>query len=411
LANRTGHFQDLKVPLTWTVGLALVVAAVIAIAILLSDRRETMQVQAYGAARAVTDMVDQPVGQVVAAPSRWGSQGLGFISDYLFAASENRRLHKEVQELKQWRDVSIALADTNARYKALLGFRTEPPIPMVAARVVLDARGPFSNARLADAGREAGVQVGNPVMSDRGLIGRVVGVTRGASRVLMLTDVASRTPVLIDRTDARAILSGDGGQAPKLDYLRGQEPVRQGDRVLTSGDGGMFPRGLPIGVAVKGLDGTWRVRLDANEASIDYVRILMFKDFSQLVDLKALATPQLPPTGPLTSTQTVTTTANAASAPPAPPAKAPPAKAAPAKAVPAAPTAAPAAAATPPPGPAVGSAAVAKPPPAAHAAAVPPRPASPPQPAEPRAQPRPARSADAPASIPPVPAQGAPADQ
>ena len=316
------HFQDLKVPLTWTVGLALVVAAVIAVAVLLSDRRETMQAGAYGAARAVTDMVGQPASQVVAAPGRWTGQSLVFLRSYFFAAEENRLLRSEVKELQQWRDAAVALADTNARYKALLGFRTDPPIPMVAARVVLDARGPFSNSRLADAGREAGVQVGNPVMSDRGLIGRVVGVTRGASRVLMLTDVASRTPVLIDRTDARAILAGDGSQTPRLDYLRGQAPVKVGDRVLTSGDGGIFPRGLPIGTAVKGLDGVWRVRLDASAASIDYVRVLMFKDFSQLVDLKALAAPHPPPSPPVL---TPPTTATPSAPAPAPAAAGPPA--------------------------------------------------------------------------------------
>ncbi|MCH1932738.1 rod shape-determining protein MreC, partial [Shewanella sp. A25] len=86
--------------------------------------------------------------------------------------------------------------------------RTDPTIPMVAARIVTDSRGPFANSRLANAGREKGVKPGNPVMSENGLVGRVIGVTDGVSRVLLLTDVASRTPVLIDRTNARAILTG-----------------------------------------------------------------------------------------------------------------------------------------------------------------------------------------------------------
>ena len=110
-----GHFQDLKVPLTWTVGLALVVAGVVAVAILLSDRRETMQANAYGAARAVTDMVGQPASQVVAAPGRWAGQGLGFARSYLFAASENRRLRREIDEMRQWHDVAIALGQRRSR--------------------------------------------------------------------------------------------------------------------------------------------------------------------------------------------------------------------------------------------------------------------------------------------------------
>jgi rod shape-determining protein MreC len=123
----------------------------------------------------------------------------------------------------------------------------------------------------------------------------VVGVSSGVSRVLLLTDIASRTPVMIDRTNARAILTGDGGPNPKLDYLRGVDPIQQGDRVVTSGDGGVVPRGLPIGAAVKGLDGRWRVVLFADQASIDYVRILLFKDFAQLADEKQLQARSLPP--------------------------------------------------------------------------------------------------------------------
>jgi rod shape-determining protein MreC len=310
VAYRDGHFQDLKVPLTWTVAVAVAVAAVIAIALLLSDRRETLQASAYGAARTVMDTVNAPVGEALSAPGRAAGEVSDYLRDYFFAASENRRLRQQVAQMQGLRDEVAALRNVNARYEALLGFRTEPPVPMVAARVVLDTRGPFSETRLADAGRERGVQVGNPVMNERGLVGRVIGVTRGASRILLLTDVASRTPVLIDRTDARAIMTGDSSSAPKLEYLRGQNPVKEGDRVLTSGDEGLSPRGLPVGTVVKGLDGTWRVQLDADASSIDFVRILLFTDFSKLVDQKDVSALPLPAGAPVPpSLQSVTMTA------------------------------------------------------------------------------------------------------
>jgi rod shape-determining protein MreC len=123
----------------------------------------------------------------------------------------------------------------------------------------------------------------------------VVGVTRGASRVLLLTDVSSRTPVMVERTNARAILTGDGGPHPKMAYMRGVDPARIGDRVLTSGDGGVFPRGLPVGVAVKGVDGGWRVKLDSDDAPVDFVRILLFRSFDQMIDQRALASATVPP--------------------------------------------------------------------------------------------------------------------
>jgi rod shape-determining protein MreC len=294
---RDNPLGELKVPLTWTAAIALVVAAVVAVALLLSDRRETLKAEAYGAGRRASDQVLAPVGNALAAPERWTGAGVNSIQDYFFAASENRRLKAELKEMRQWRDVAIALRDTNERYRVLLGLKTDPPIPMVAARVVTDSHGPFADTRLANAGRERGVKVGNPVMSENGLVGRVIGVTDGASRVLLLTDIASRTPVMIDRTNARAILTGDGGPNPRLDYLRGRDPIREGDRLLTSGDGGVVPRGLPVGTAVRGLDNRWRVVLASDRAPIDFVRILLFEDFTQVVNLKQLSeTPTPPPT-------------------------------------------------------------------------------------------------------------------
>ena len=291
MSYRDGHFQDLKVPLTWTVGVAVVVAAIAAIALLLSDRRETLESGVTGVARAAAEVGASPVGQAISAPGRWTGQATQYVRDYFGAVSENRQLRAENAELRQWKATATALEDTNARYRALLGFKTNPPIPMAAAHVILDSRGPFADTRLADAGKEKGVEVGNPVMNERGLVGRVIGVAHGASRVLLLSDVASRTPVLVDRTDARAILTGDASSTPKLEYLRGADPIKEGDRILTSGDGGMITRGLPVGTAVKGLDGGWRVRLDADQSSIDFVRILLFKDFSLMASQQELAQP------------------------------------------------------------------------------------------------------------------------
>ncbi|HZZ32992.1 MAG TPA: rod shape-determining protein MreC [Phenylobacterium sp.] len=297
MSLRDNPLGELKVPLTWAAGIALIVAVVAATAILLSDRRETFKAEAYGVSRKASDTVLAPVGDVLATPGRWIGTSFDTVRDYFGAASENADLKTELREMRQWRDVAIALRDENARYRTLLGLKTDPPVPMVAARVVTDSHGPFADTRLANAGRERGVKVGNPVMSENGLVGRVIGVTDGASRVLLLTDIASRTPVMIDRTNARAILTGDGGPNPRLDYLRGRDPIREGDRLLTSGDGGVVPRGLPVGTAVRGLDGRWRVVLASDRAPIDFVRILLFEDFTQVVNLKQLSeTPTPPPT-------------------------------------------------------------------------------------------------------------------
>src|SRR6185295_7219190 len=179
---------ELKVPLTWTAGIVFVIALIVSVTLLLNDRRESFDTDAYGQTRTMTDRALEPVGEALSAPGRWTGAGVDTVRGYFFAVSENRRLKAELKEMRQWRDVAIALRDTNERYRTLLGLRTDPPIPMVAARVVTDSRGPFASTRLANAGVEKGVKPGNPVMSEDGLVGRVIGVASGASRVLLLTD-------------------------------------------------------------------------------------------------------------------------------------------------------------------------------------------------------------------------------
>ena len=316
MALRDSPFNEMRLPLLLSAAVALIIALVVGVTLLFSDRRETIQTQAYGVTRTMGDHVVAPVSSWITAPSRWVQNGVNAVQQYFFAVSENRRLRAELTVARTWRTTAIALQDTNERYRALLGLKVNPPIPMVSGLAVADSRGPFANSRLVNVGSEKKVEVGNPVLNENGLVGRVVGVAEGVSRVLLLTDVTSRTPVLLDRTDSRAILAGDGGPNPRLDYMRGPDPVKENDLVLTSGDGGVLPRGIPVGHAVKGLDGRWRVVLSADDGAIDYVRILLFKDFRQLANTPRLSElPAPPPTAQAPSSVTSPTLARPVASP------------------------------------------------------------------------------------------------
>ncbi|WP_421728795.1 rod shape-determining protein MreC [Brevundimonas sp.] len=293
MAFRDGPFETIKVPLAWTAAVVVVVALVASVILLMSDRREVRNHDVYSPVRAGFDAGMGPVSGVLAAPVRWVGSLSDGVKGYFFAVSENRKLREQIAQLEPWRDQAIALKNVNARYEAMLGLRTEPAVAMVTGRSVSDSRGPFVHARLIDTGADKGVRIGNPVINEDGLVGRVIGASGGVSRMLLLTDVSSRTPVLIDRTDARAMLTGDGSGNPRLEFVRGVGSVQAGDRVLSSGDGGGFPRGIPIGVAAKGIDGTWRVKLFSDRGAIDYVRVMLFQDFGQLVSPEALTPPPL----------------------------------------------------------------------------------------------------------------------
>jgi len=291
VAYRDGPFENLKVPALVGAAAVALIAVIAAVLLLIADRRA--EASPLAPVRAGAEATLGPVNGVFAYPVRWVGAVSDWIGGYFFAVSENRRLKREIAELQAVRDANIALANVNRRYETLLGVRTQPPVPLVTARSISDARGPFANARLIDVGTGQGVKIGNPVINEHGLVGRVSGTAPNVSRVLLLTDVSSQVPVLIDRSDARAILSGDGSGNPRLEYVRGEDALKVGDRVLSSGDGGGMPRGLPVGVVARGVDGSWRVKLFSDRGAIDFVRVLRFEDFGQLVAPEALNAPPL----------------------------------------------------------------------------------------------------------------------
>ncbi len=282
------HFEHLKLPMTWAVMGIVGVVCVVAAILFLGDRREQVEPGAY-ANRTGFDATVKPLGSVLSFPVHKVGDGFDWLDDYFFAVRENRLLKKKVAELTQYRDLYTEMKDVNERYEKLLNLRTEPPVEMVAARSVSVSHGPFTSNRLIDAGSDHNISFGNPVITDQGLVGRVVGVSPRVSRVLMVTDINSHVPVMILRSDARAMMNGDGNTGyTKLDFVRGKDAVKVGDQVLTSGDGGIFPRGIPVGEAVHGVDGVWRVRLYTNRSAIDFVKVLLFKDFSQLPNAETL---------------------------------------------------------------------------------------------------------------------------
>lgn len=281
------HFEHLKLPMTWAVMGIVGVVCVGAALLFLGDHREDVE-QASFANRAGFDGVASLPDKALSLPVHAVGDGTNWLDDYLFAVRENRVLKRKVAELSQYRDLYTEEKDINTRYEKLLNLRTEPAVEAVTARSVAVSRGPFANNRLINAGSEKKITFGNPVITEHGLVGRVIGVSPDVSRVLMVTDVTSNVPVMILRSDARAMMRGDGGGYPKLDFVRGKDSVKAGDQILSSGDGGIFPRGLPVGEAVKGVDGVWRVRLYSNRSAIDFVKVLLFKDFSQLPNADTL---------------------------------------------------------------------------------------------------------------------------
>lgn len=229
-----------------------------------------------GDTRSAVDDQLSPGQRVAGAPFAAVRRASDYVSELARIQAENERLRAENEELRAWYDLAQAMVDKMQRYERLLNVVPDPEADFVHARMVAETAGPFVRGRLLNAGEEVGVAPGQAALSERGLVGRVVTAGRRSARVLLLTDLNSRVPVMADRSDVRAILSGDNTDNPRLEFLPRGHGLREGDRIVTSGDAGQLPRGLAVGVAYNDPDGVWRVRLYSADAPVDYVRIVRF---------------------------------------------------------------------------------------------------------------------------------------
>ncbi len=130
---------------------------------------------------------------------------------------------------------------------------------------------------MIDAGYEASVKVGYPVINADGLVGRVIETGRSSSRVLLSNDLNSHIPVVIGAKEIRAVLAGDGGAEPRLLFLPSDAKIAAGEDVSTSGTGGLFPRGLRIGT-VSGTLNAPRVKLRARLDELEYLSVLFYEN-------------------------------------------------------------------------------------------------------------------------------------
>jgi len=195
---------------------------------------------------------------------------------------ENARLREENARLLKWQEVARRLEQDNARFRQLMSVAPEPALSFVTARVVGDVGGSYVRTLLVNAGQRDGVLKGQVAVTDAGVVGRVVEVGQRSARILQLSDLNSRVPIMIESSRHKGILSGDNAEQPRIEFLPGNAQVSPGDRVLTSGHGGVFPPGLPVGVVASVTDGIVRVQPLAEAHRIEFVSIVRY-DFPKPV--------------------------------------------------------------------------------------------------------------------------------
>ncbi|PTQ66992.1 rod shape-determining protein MreC [Celeribacter persicus] len=205
---------------------------------------------------------------------------------------QNQELRNELRQMQAWKEAALQLEQKNAKLLDLNNVRLDPRYTYVTGVVMADSGSPFRQSVLLNVGARDGIVDGWATMDGIGLVGRISGVGQNTARVILLTDSNSRLPVTIQPSGQRAILSGDNSIRPSLDFIETPELVRPGDRVISSGDGGVFPPGILIGQVAKGPDRRLRVILAADYERLDYLRVLRTHESERITDPGGLIVPE-----------------------------------------------------------------------------------------------------------------------
>lgn len=225
---------------------------------------------------AVTDAT-VPILEVLSEPAGSVARTIEKIQEFRDLHTQLEILKTENQRLRQWRHVATGLEAENRALRRLNHFVPPPVASFIAGRVIGNSGGPFVRSVLVNAGRKQGARRGLAAMSGTGLVGVVVEVGGLYSRILLVTDLNSQIPVVVQTTRDPGVLSGDNSNRPNLLFLPQNARVSTGDPVVTSGEGGVLPAGLPVGVITAISEAGVRVKPVVDWDRLEYVRLLDYR--------------------------------------------------------------------------------------------------------------------------------------
>ena len=188
-----------------------------------------------------------PVQKIVAAPANAAVRSWRSYIDLVDVRSENEMLVRRVAELEeanlQFREALVA----SGNLERIAAMRDDFEVAMQPSEVVGLDVSPFFRSVLVDRGSRHGVQPGNPVITDEGVVGLVTRTSPHAAKTMLVLDRQSRIDAMIQRNRARGMVSGNGSGELNFEFVVLGADVRIGDRVITSGLGGVYPKGIDLG--------------------------------------------------------------------------------------------------------------------------------------------------------------------
>ncbi len=249
---------------------ALVILFLIAFVLMLINKTDTVIIDKTSS--VATDMFS-PLIDILVVPAKMVAKGYDYFKDLKQIHQDNIRLREENRRLNMVYDRFRALEIENKLLSKLLNYVTPPRADFVTARVIAEEGDAFSHSMIAYVGDEK-VKKGQIALSDRGVVGRVDKVGQRYVKIILITDINSKIPVMVEKSRVRGILSGDNSTMPKLIFIPLDATVNVGDRIVTSGVAGVFPAGLPIGKVIKVSKNEIVVKPFSSLEQLEYIRLV-----------------------------------------------------------------------------------------------------------------------------------------
>lgn len=224
--------------------------------------------------QAIVLEVTVPVQRVLLAPVDSARETWAGYIDLVGVRDQNARLLERIAELEeanlQFREALVA----SGNLQRIASMRDDFEIPMLPSEIVGLDVSPWFRSVLVDRGGEHGVRSGNPVITDQGVVGLVTATSSNAAKTMLLLDRQSAVDGIVQRSRARGIVRGRGTGELEFEFVVRGSDVREGDVVITSGMGGVYPKGLRIGVIREVADPGGRLLQTATLApSVDFGRL------------------------------------------------------------------------------------------------------------------------------------------